>query len=359
MQAALNFHNGSRSALVSMLTYTVTDLIENVPVFNTTMFEEASEFGVPQSARPTQAMKQLAYDFKDYDIALRYTWKFLRDADARQVNATHEQVLEADNALLFRKVMEALWDNVDRSTVIRNTPYNVYPLYNADGDVPPAYKSSAFSGSHNHYMVNGSLNIDSDDIEALYDNIAEHGYGLESGAVFVALMNKELIKDVRLWRTGEANGNSAAPGDAVVTTAVAHYDFIPAANQPTMIVPNEAGLLGSQPPSTWNGLPVIGSYAGVLIVEEDYIPADYVMMLASGGSGGLRNPVGIREHANAAYRGLRLLPGNQQRYPLVDSFYARGFGTGIRQRGGAAIMQIKPTGSYVPPTAYVNNGVLR
>lgn len=355
MQAALNLHNATRSGLVSIMTYTVTDLIENVPVFNTAVFEEASEFGVPQSARPTQAMKQLAYDFKDYDIALRYTWKYLRDADVRQVNAAHEQVLEADNALVFRKVMEALWDNTDRSTIIKNTPYNVYPLYNADGDVPPVYKSSTFSGSHNHYMTSGAATIDSDDMEALYDNIAEHGYGLESGAVFVALMNKDLVKDVRLWKTGEENGDDGAGGG----TATAHYDFIPAPNQPTMIVPNEAGLLGAQPPTTWNGLPVIGSYAGIFIIEEDYIPANYVMMLASGGSGGLRNPVGIREHAQAAFRGLRLLPGNQHNYPLVDSFYSRGFGTGVRQRGGAAIMQITANASYAVPTQYANNGVLR
>ena len=57
----------------------------------------------------------------------------------------------------------------------------------------------------------------------------------------------------------------------------------------------------------------------------------------------------------------RAVPGNQQRYPLIDSYYARAFGTGIRQRGGAAIMMIGGNGTnaaYVPPTQYANNGVL-
>lgn len=353
-QAVLDVYNQARSHLVSILTYTVTDLIESVPVVGTSVFQQATEFGVPTSVRPGLAYKQLAYDFNDYDIAIRYTWKFLRDADARQLAATHDQVLGADNQLVFRKVMEALFDNTDRNTKIRNTVYNVYPLYNADGDVPPAYKGVTFDGTHNHYMVSGSTVIDSGDFEAAYDNLAEHGYGLDNSTVIVAMMPKALINEVRKWRVGEANG--ADPEDP--GAPVANYDFIPAANQPTLIVPNAEGLLGTQPPSSWNGLPVIGSYAGVLIVEEAYIPSGYFLMLATGGAGQLQNPVGIREHANAAYRGLRLLPGNQQRYPLVDSFYARGFGTGIRQRGGAVIMQIKASGSYVVPTQYANNGDL-
>jgi hypothetical protein len=68
--------------------------------------------------------------------------------------------------------------------------------------------------------------------------------------------------------------------------------------------------------------------------------------------------VGLREHANPAYRGLRLLPGNQQRYPLIDSYYARAFGTGVRQRGGAVVMQVTLNNTYTPPTSYTNNGVL-
>jgi hypothetical protein len=58
--------------------------------------------------------------------------------------------------------------------------------------------------------------------------------------------------------------------------------------------------------------------------------------------------VGLREHANPAFRGLRLIPGNQQAYPLIDSYYARAFGTGIRQRGVAAVMKLDPSAYSVP-----------
>jgi hypothetical protein len=70
-------------------------------------------------------------------------------------------------------------------------------------------------------------------------------------------------------------------------------------------------------------------------VEESYIPAGYVILLGSGGDANLNNPIGFREHANSALRGLRLVQDKQSDYPLIDSYYVRGFGTGIRQRGAA------------------------
>lgn len=344
-QATAAIYSEHQSGLVQLLTFPVTNMIETVPQVGEATFEEASEFGEPRGARVTLDYFQLGYDFRDYDVATRYTWKFLRDADARQIQAVHEEILRADERLIFRKVMEAIFDNRGRTTDIRNQAYNVYPLYNNDGTVPPAYKDQTFDGTHDHYLVSGANILDPDDVEDAYEHIAEHGYSIENGTTFVMLTNKAVIKEMRKWRQGDktttGNGN-VAPS----------YDFVPSANQPSLIVPNEAGLLGSQPPSQWNGLAVAGSYGDILVIEESYIPDGYFLMFGSGGAGDLQNLVGLREHANPAYRGLRLLPGNQQRYPLVDSYYSRGFGTGIRQRGGAVIMQITSNPTYTIPNQY-------
>ena len=53
-------------------------------------------------------------------------------------------------------------------------------------------------------------------------------------------------------------------------------------------------------------------------------------------------------------RGLRLVKGRSADYPLQESMYQRGFGTGIRRRGAGVVMQIKATGSYVIPTQYAS-----
>lgn len=343
-QQTLEIFNQRRNALVALLTYDVTELIERVPQVTGAEFEEASEFGVPKAVRLAQSFLSLGYDFRDYDIATRYTWKYLRDHDARAVQAVHNAILEADNRLMFRRVMEAIFDNRNRNAEITGENIPVYPLFNADGTVPPAYKGTTFDGTHTHYLVSGNAGplIDPGDLEEMVTKIAEHGYGqTETGAQYVLLANKNETKEIRKFRAGVSTNG-----------VVANYDFIPSANSPTLIVPNATGLIGNVPPATWNGLKVIGSYMDVLIIEEDYIPPFYVLMFATGGTQNLQNLVGLRQHKNPQYRGLRLLQGNQQGYPLVESFYSRSFGTGVRQRGGAVVMQIKAAGSYDIPDQY-------
>jgi len=341
-QESMTMYNEAMDRLSALFTFPVVNPIETVPQVGEAQFEEATEFGEPRGNRIELDYFQLGYDFKNYDTATRYTWMFLRDADARQVDAIHQEILRADRRLVFRKIMESIFDNRNRVTDIRNQNFNVYPLYNGDGTIPPSYKGTAFDGDHDHYVVSGNTAIDSSDVEDAYSHIAEHGFGLENGTVFVMLANKTQVKQMRSWRAGSVSANSV----------VANYDFIPAANQPTMILPNAEGLLGSLPPDTFKGLRVVGSYADILIIEESYIPAGYFFMFGTGGAANLQNLVGFREHVNPAYRGLRLLPGNQQRYPLVEGYYARSFGTGIRQRAGGVVVQIKASGDYDIPTAY-------
>jgi len=69
---------------------------------------------------------------------------------------------------------------------------------------------------------------------------------------------------------------------------------------------------------------------------------------ATGGLDSDMNPVGFRHHVNPAYQGLRHIPGNGP-YPLVESFFARGFGVGVRHRGAAVVMQVTASSTYTPP----------
>ena len=341
-QQALAVWNQGRGKLVDILTYQVTNEIESVPQVGEATFELASEFGEPEGERLKIGYFQLGFDFADYDRATRFTWKALRDMDARQVRAVHNALLQADERLVFKQVMAAIYDNRNRETDIRNKAYKVYPLYNADGTVPPKFRGNTFTSTHSHYMVSGNAIIDSEDLEDAYENIAEHGYTIEAGTQIVCLMNRKQLKEVRHFRMGQVNNNGKT----------ANYDFIPSRNQPSQFLDSPAGLLGSLPPDTWNGLRVYGSYGDILLIEEPFTPDGYFMMFGTGGAGNLQNLVGLREHKNPIYRGLRILPGNDQRYPLIESYYTRAFGTGIRQRAGAIVMQIKAAGAYEIPTDF-------
>ena len=341
-QQAVSVWNQHRGRLVDLLTYQVTNEIETVPQVGEATFEEASEFGEPEAARVKLGIFQMGFDFKDYDVATRFTWKFLRDADARHVRAVNNAILAADEKLVFRKVMEAIFDNRVRSADIRNNNYTVYPLYNGtDGVVPPSYRENTFTNTHSHYLASGNALIDSGDLENAVEHIEEHGYSIANGTTFIHLMNRNQIKEVRKFKMGVANNN----------TVVANYDFIPSGNMPTQMTDGPLGLLGNLPPDVYKGLRVSGSYGDALIIEEPFMPDKYFVTIGSGGAGNLANLVGFREHRNPIYRGLRMLPGRDQGYPLVESYYSRGFGTGIRQRAGATVTQIT-SGSYTIPPKY-------
>lgn len=337
-QQTMAVQNAQRQTMVNFLTFGVTNPQERVPQVNSGKFERASEYGEPRGIRPAAGYFNLGYDFDWYDLAARFTWKFLAEAPASQVEAINSMAITADNELVFGKVMDALFQNANREADINGVQdVPVYALYNADGTVPPSYKSNTFDGTHTHYMVSGAAALVSGDIDDMYENLRHHGYSFENGTRVLMLVNSAQSAPIRTFR---------------VATGAA-WDFIPAAGAPGLFLPRDQALFGTQVAASLQGLNVIGSYGPVVIIEEDLIPPGYVLMTGSGGPDNLQNPVGFRQHANASLRGLRLVKGPNPDYPLIDSFYNRGFGTGIRQRGGSVVMQVKESGAYEPPTAYV------
>lgn len=339
-QETVRLQNAERQAIIDFLTFPVTAPYENVSQLSSSNFERATEYGEPRGQRQKPTAWWLGYDFGWYDLASRFTWLYLSEANAAQVEALNAAALDADNRLVFGKVLEALYTNTNRETSIEERPYTVYSLYNGtDGVVPPTYKTNTFNSSHSHYLVSGGAVIDSGDLDALYEHLRHHGYGAENGVQQIVAVHSQEGKRIRQFRI--ANGDS--------------YDFIPAVGQPAGLIlePGQALAGVSRPGSSYAGLNVIGQYGYQLIVEDDLFPAGYVVNIGTGGRANLNNPVGLREHANPGLRGLRLVKGPDSDYPLIDAFYNRGIGTGIRQRGGAAVMQIKASGSYTPPTSYL------
>jgi len=336
-QSTVAIANEQRQRLIELLTFDVTSPIEDVAQFGSEDFEEASEFGVPKAIRPDADILSLGYTFKWYDLAQRFTWQFLAEANASQVETINQMALDADNRLIFREVMRTLFRKDNRNATIKGQNYTVFSFWNGDGTVPPTYKSNTFPGSHTHYRTSGAATVTSGDLDEIIDDFKSHGYSAENGTTMFALVNVTEANTIRGFRF--ANG--------------ARYDFIPAQGQPGLILPQSFELVnGQQAASTFRGLNVIGKYGDLLIIEEDYTPPGYVVALVSGGEANMNNPIGFRQHANPNLRGLRLVKGRDNDYPLIDSYYARGFGTGVRQRGAGLVMQITASGTYTAPSQY-------
>lgn len=337
-QDTVTLQNSERQAIIDFLTFDVTENIETVAQLSSAKFERASEYGEPRGIRQRPTSFSIGYDFGWYDLGARYTWQFLADADSGQVTAIHAAALDADNRLMFEVVLSALYTNTNRTAVIDGLEVPVKALYNADGTVPPQYKTNTFDGTHNHYLVSGAATIVSEDVDDLIEHLRHHGYDRTNGVTQVLLVNSREGKVIRQFR--QANGDT--------------YDFIPAQGEPQdLILEATQTVSGGRPAATYGGLNVIGKYGDVLIIEDDLFPVGYVVIVGTGGRQNLNNPVGLRQHKNPALRGMRLVKGRDADYPLIDSFYNRGVGTGIRQRGGSAVMQITANASYTPPTEYL------
>lgn len=335
-QRVIALWNRDRSAIINALTFGVTEIVEQVRYPVEEDFEEATEFGVPKGIRLGPAFN-MGYDFKWYDIAIRYTWLFLAESTAQQVRGLTNSALEADNRLMFTKVLRAIFNNVNRVATINEQAVNVYPFYNNDGTTPPKYHGTEFASTHNHYLTSGAATIDSGDLDTIEEHLRHHGYNVTGGYKLVVMVNRAQGDVIRTFRV--------ADGDK--------YDFIPGPGYGGGVILQQGRLI-NQPTGGLSGLLEIGTYGPFIIIEDDYIPAGYVLSFAtgSGGAGRTGNPVGIREHQRTELRGLKLLSGERHGYPLVDSFYQHGFGTGVRHRGAGVVMQITAAGSYTIPTAY-------
>lgn len=335
-QRTIRMWNAQRDALTNLLTFNVTALIEGVRYPIEQDFQEASEFGEPTGIRLGPSFR-MGYDFKWWDLAIRYTWMFLAEATTAQLTALNNTALEADNRLMFTRVMKQIFNSTTKTADIDGESVNVYPFYNGDSMVPPKWKNTTHSTGHNHYLESGATTVDSGDLDAMAAHLTHHGYTQITGYRLVLLVNQAQGATIRTFRS--------ADGDL--------FDFIPAAGVGGGVyLPANSGIVGQVAVTNIPGLNTIGTYGQFTIVEEDYIPAGYMFGFATGGELAIGNPVGIRQHENASLQGLRLVKGRDNDYPLIDSFYLHGMGTGVRHRGAGVVMEIGNGGTYTVPAAY-------
>jgi hypothetical protein len=355
-QAALMDFNAARQPLIDLLSSPADGIVDDVATPGTERFELASEFGLPMSIRPAPAVTSRAYPFEWYDLRQGYTWRFLAKATQRQLDMVLQHALEAENALLFEQVTKSLFNNANRTATVDGiqTPFTVVALYNADGQVPPPYKGQTFAGSHTHYLSSGAntgqVAFDPQDFLDIAGTIEHHGFTRAQGYNVIFLMNPA---DANSSVVTYVRNQTFTSGGA--TTVKSLYDFIPTqSTNMSLMLPPGYTLVGGLAPNSFAGLDVAGSWGPYLIVTDNSIPAGYMVAAATAGNSSQLNIIGIREDDNPALRGLVLKPGNNNAYPLIDSYFIRGIGAGVRQRGAAAIMKLDATGgAYTVPTQYV------
>ena len=247
--------------------------------------------------------------------------------------------MRSDNATVTTKILERLFNP---APALNERGIVCYGLWNGEDNItPPSVLGKSFDASHSHYHATGGNTVDSEDLEFAVKDIREHGYGLlDSAQELVALVHPTESEIIQSFRANVENENGT----------VAKWDFIRAINQPAFILQEQGQLVGSQPHGNIFNPPTVGKYGPVWIVETNFIPEHWFTVVATSGPGSPSNPIGVRQHANPGYQGLRQLASNHQRYPLLESFYTRSFGTGVRHRSAAVCFQVTSEDEYAAPT---------
>ncbi|UAL29119.1 hypothetical protein K8W59_15160 [Nocardioides rotundus] len=339
MEQVAGLANESRQRFVDLFTYPVTSAVTSVlqTLGAGPKFEDASEYGVPKSSRAAHATLDMGAPFKWYDVGWRATWQYLADATEAEIAANAPAIVAADEDNVFNKVMGTIFRNTNRTVLDKksNATYSVLAFANGDGWTPPDYEGNSFPGDHTHYRTSGAAVVTSADLDEIIADFKSHGYAQENGSQIVIFVN--------------ASEGDVVSGFRVASGAKA--DFIPSHGQ--SFFATDGDLVGQQAAATFAGFPVRGSYDEAIIIESTRIPAGCVVGLASGGSLAPSNPIMFRQHANPALQGLRIVGGAKPDYPLQDSYWVRGFGTGVRHRLAGMVIQVTANANYAPPALYV------
>jgi len=321
MQAQLSAFNMSNDQVVSLLSFKTPASNEKVGVPVNPGFQKATEFGRPSKIRFAQVARGFPLDH--YDLGDGYTQEFIDSATGAQLAAIQATVLNAWTSLEREVIMEGVFN--DTNTTDKDD-INVKRLYNADGEVPPKIKRWTHVGSHTHYLFNGGAGFTQANLDTMGEHLVHHGFREFGDAAFILLTHRDDLATIR----GFTN-------------------FIPSeeATQPAEL--SGSGIVrGMMRRQGTGGLQVEGWVNDWTVVQFNDMPSGYLFGMVSGGPLDPRNIVGYRVHENASARGLRLVEGNRQNYPLYDSVYDGYMGAGVAQRGAGVIMQ--DAAAYAVPT---------
>ncbi len=321
MQALLAAFNASNDLIVSLLSFTTVKSAEKVGVPTNPGFQIATELGRPSKVRMTQVTR--GFPLEHFDLGDGYTQEYIDSATGEQIMAIEATILNSWTSLERDIVMEAMFNDTnttDQDAIV------VKRLYNADGEVPPAIKRWTHDGTHTHYLFNGGAGFTQANLDTMSEHLIHHGFREFGDANFLLFAHRDDLATIR---------------------AMANFISSDEATQPTIL--GESGVLaGLRRRDGTGNLQVEGWVNDWTIIQLNDMPTGYLFGMITGGPLDKRNIVGLRQHENTSIRGLRLVEGNRQNYPLYDSVFDGYMGAGVAQRGAGVIMQ--DAASYTVPT---------
>ena len=274
---------------------------ESVRVWQRNMeFRTASE-GYLEDWQKLRAM-EISVPLEEFELGYAFSKRAIQMSTANELRETQGEALRADQRLLANRfffrtmtpgalaVSQGWWDGNMAGAGMR---------------APPNWKGNVFLANHNHYDTSIGAAIALADFSALKREIRQHGY---SGSLFLFMNLQEV----------EACENLAG-----WTTAMTANSIVEAVST--------------------KGFEVIKQFQGFTLIQDDWIPAGYLMAIES-----RVKPITIRNPVNSKARGLKLWQGPYSDYPLSESYYSHWFDMAVVHRGAGAVTEIT-AGAWATP----------
>lgn len=291
---------------------------------------EVDEWGSADVQKTSVTGYDIGWPLKDYQYAIGWTRKYF---ETKMVSDIAKEYINAQTADIKNLKLQALtalmratnYTFVDRLTNSQSLP--VKALMNADSSAIPIDQfGNTFNGAtHTHLVGRIGGSMAAADITALIDNIVEHGV---NGGRVIVYINQAQEAAIRTFTSNfdpyQAPMLNAGPGST--------------ADQIVGNPREDMYAIDDKPIGIWNGF--------VVIHVKPWVPANYVLALLVGGSGGaiLR----LRTRDIAGYGSFRMV-AEHEHFPLRAQTFEREFGVGVWNRLGAAILYIGDT-TYAAPT---------
>ena len=299
-QEGVQIYNEVEWGLMSQFTKNTTK--ESVRVWQRNMeFVTASE-GYLEDWQKLRAM-EISVPLDEFELGFAFTKKAIQESNAQELRETQGEALRADQRLLARRFF---FRTMTPGAGARSIGFWDANMAAAAMRAPPNWKGNTFTTAHQHYDPTGVANIALSDFSAIKREIREHGY---SGSLFLFmnLQEVEACENLAGWTT-------AMTANSIVETVAT------------------------------KGFEVIKQFQGLTLIQDDWIPAGYIMAIES-----RIKPVTLREPLNSRARGLKLWEGPYSNYPLMESYYSHRFDMAVVHRGAGAVRQIT-AGAWVTPT---------
>jgi hypothetical protein len=321
---------------------------------DTGLLQMRAEYGRPLATRITQAQAETAFEvgYPIYPFADRamFTPEFLQRNPVREVNNKTVDALIRDYNTLFRYVLAAIFDNVnyafeDDAVIGQNLgQIEVKRLLNADG-IPGVIQhedgTTTTLGTANAYKVSGT---------AAYTNgtfVLAHNYlkslGMDRDIVHCISKADETAVSLLSDFVTIDSPPAADPNIIEAPTLDVNGNPIPPPPRSLVRAPRAIGRVRSA-----------DNNSGEVVVIP-WMPAGYLFSFDRAAE----KPVVIRESDLAGLRGFRLVSSDNMTPEIggdkliVNKYWQRIFGAGVRNRANGCIVQVTTNGAYTAPSFFL------